>query len=162
MSTTTRTYAKIVPSRRALIIGLIAFLSIAVAAGYIWIMTDQAIAPPMDSLSLVTTFHNAINSDDVAAMLALFADDATVTDNGLVIEGRKDIRNWVLHSQRMAGLRLTMLNSEIDGEKITWLDTAHNGPEVEHGLYLMHWEATIREGKIQSLAAMPRYWPDQK
>jgi len=94
--------------------------------------------------------------------LALFADDATVTDNGLVIEGRKDIRNWVLHSQRMAGLRLTMLNTEIDGEKITWLDTAHNGPEVEHGLYLMQWEATIREGKIQSLAAMPRYWPDQK
>jgi len=86
----------------------------------------------------------------------------TVSYNGSVIEGAELIRDWALHSQRMSGLRLTLLNSETDGEKITWLDTAHNGPEAGHRLYLMQWEATIREGKIQSLAAMPRYWPDQK
>ena len=162
MSITTRTYAKIAPSHRALIIGLIAFLSIAVAAGYIWIMTDQVIAPPMDSLSLVTTFHNAINSDDVDAMLALFADDATVNDNGSVIEGKEDIRNWILYSQRMAGLRLSMLKPELGGEKVIWLDEAYQEHETGRGSYLLKWEAIIRDGKIQSLAAMPRYWPDLK
>jgi hypothetical protein len=64
-------------------------------------------APPMDPLSLVTTFHNAINSDDVDAVLALFADDATVNDNGSVIEGKELIRDGALHSQRTAGTRRT-------------------------------------------------------
>jgi hypothetical protein len=119
-------------------------------------------APPMDPLSLVTTFHNAINSDDIDAVLALFAEDAVVIDNGSVIEGKELIRAWALHSQRVAELRLTMLNSEMDGDKITWLDEAYKEQETGHGSYLLKWEATIREGKIQSLAAMPRYRPDLK
>ena len=119
-------------------------------------------APPMDPSSMVDVFHQTINSDDVDALLVLFADDAVVIDNGSVIEGKELIRDWALNSQRMTGLRLTLLNSEMDGETITWLDTAHNGVEVEQFPYIMKWEATIREGKIQSLAAMPRYWPDQK
>jgi len=119
-------------------------------------------APPMDPLSLVTTFHNAINSDDVDAVLALFAEDAVVIDNGSVIEGKEPIRDWALYSQRMAGLRLTMLNSEIDGEKVIWLDEAYQEHETGRGSYLLKWEAIIRDGKIQSLAAMPRYWPDLK
>jgi len=119
-------------------------------------------APSVDPLSMVNTFHDAINSDDIDAALALFADDAVVIDNGSVIEGKEQIRDWALLSQRMAGLRLTMLNSEMDGEKVIWLDTAQNGLEVEHVIYLLRWEAIIRDGKIQSLAAMPRYRPDLK
>ena len=119
-------------------------------------------APPMDPLSLVTTFHNAINSDDVDAVLALFAEDAVVIDNGSVIEGKELIRDGALHSQRMAGLRLTMLKSELDGEKVIWLDEAHKEQETGHSSYLLQWETIIREGKIQSLAALPRYRPDLK
>lgn len=119
-------------------------------------------APPMDPVSLVTTFHNAINSDDVEAVLALFADDATVNDNGDVIEGQEEIRNWILCSERMAGLRLTLVHSEQNEENIIWLDTAHNEPEVQNRYYILRWEATIREGEIQSLAAMPKYRPDLK
>ncbi len=48
-----------------------------------------------DPLELVNTFHSAVNSDNVDAMLALFADDATVNDNGSVIIGKEEIRNWV-------------------------------------------------------------------
>jgi len=163
MSTTTRTYAKIVPSRRALAIALIAFLIIAVTAGYIWIMTDQVIAPPMDPLSMVDAFHYAVNSEDVDAVLALFADDAFVTDNGLVILGRDEIRMWLMHSQRMAGTRLIMLKSELVGEKVIWFDESYKQQETYyHGSYLLKWEAIIQDGKIQSLAAIPRYWPDLK
>jgi hypothetical protein len=46
MSTTINSYPKVIPSRRTLIIVVIAFVSIALAAGFIWIMTDQTIAPP--------------------------------------------------------------------------------------------------------------------
>jgi len=59
----------------------------------------------IDPLSMVTTFHNAINSDDVDAVLAMFAEDAIVIDNGSVIEGKELIRAWALHSRRMAGTR---------------------------------------------------------
>ena len=72
-----------------------------------------------DSLKMVDAFHSAINSDNVDAVLALFADDATVTDAGAGIAGKEEIRNWVLYSQRMAGLRLTMLHSEMHGDKVT-------------------------------------------
>jgi hypothetical protein len=119
-------------------------------------------APPMDALSMVDVFHQTINSDDVDALLVLFADDAVVMDNGSVIEGKEDIRNWILYSQRMVGLRLALFHSEQDQENIIWLDKAHNGPEVQNRYYILRWEALIRDGKIQSLAAMPRYWPDLK
>ena len=119
-------------------------------------------APPMDALSMVDAFHQTINSDDVDALLVLFSDDAVVIDNGSVIEGMELIRDWALHSQRMSGLRLTILKSELDGEKVIWLDEAYQEHETGHGSYLLKWEAIIRDGKIQSLAAMPRYWPDLK
>jgi hypothetical protein len=119
-------------------------------------------APPMDPLSLVDVFHQTINSDNADALLVLFADEAVVIDNGSVIEGKELIRDWALHSQRMAGLRLTMLKSELDGEKVIWLDGANKEQETGHSSYLLQWEAIIREGKIQSLAAMPRYRPDLK
>ena len=132
---------------------LVGCISLALIARY---------APPMDPLSVVDAFHYAINSDDIDALLMLFADNAVVIDNGSMIEGTEEIRNWVLYSQRTAGLRLIMLNSEIDGETIIWLDTAHNRVEVEQFSYIMQWEATIHEGKIQSLVTMRRYRPDLK
>ena len=38
-------------------------------------------APPMDPLPMVDAFHYAINSNDIDALLVLFADDAVVIDN---------------------------------------------------------------------------------
>lgn len=114
----------------------------------------SAEAASLDSLSTVDTFHFAINGEDVDALLALFADDAIVVDGASVIQGKDQIRNWLLYSQRMAGLRLTKLNSAMNGEKISWLDIAHDGPSVEYRLYVLRWEALIREGKIHSLSAI--------
>lgn len=109
---------------------------------------------PLDSLSTVDIFHSAINSDDVDTTLALFADDAIVVDGQSVIQGKDEIRNWVLYSQRMAGLRLRKLNSAMNGEKISWLDIAHDGPKVQYQLYLLRWEALIQDGKIHYLTAI--------
>ena len=120
--------------------------------------TSSELAPvevaSLDSLSTVDTFHSAINSDNVDTVLALFADDAIVVDGESVIQGKDEIRNWLLYSQRMAGLRLTKLNSAMNGEKVSWLDIAHDGPNVEYRLYVLRWEALIQEGKIHSLTAI--------
>ena len=110
----------------------------------------------LDSLSTVDTFHSAINSDDVDTVLALFAGDAIVVDGESVIQGKDEIRNWLLYSQRMAGLRLKKLNSAMNGEKVIWLDIAHDGPNIEYRLYILRWEALIQEGKIHSLTAISR------
>ena len=115
-----------------------------------------------DPLEVVNHFHSAINSDDIDAVLALFADDAIVTDSAGVIEGVEEIRNWALYSQRMTGLRLTNIKSQVDGEKVFWLDTALNGPEIDNSSYVLRWEASIRDGKIQSLDVSPMYMPDRK
>ena len=110
----------------------------------------------LDSLSTVDTFHFAINSGDVDTALALFADDAIVVDGELVIQGKDEIRNWVLYSQRMAGLRLRKLNSAMNGEKVSWLDIAHDGPKIQYQLYLLRWDALIQDGKIYYLTARSR------
>jgi hypothetical protein len=116
-------------------------------------LASAEIASP-DSLSTIDTFHFAINSDDVDTVLTLFAEDAIVVDGASVIQGKDEIRNWLLYSQRMTGLRLTKLNATRDGEKVSWLDIAHDGPTVQYRLYVLRWEALIREGKIHSLSAI--------
>ena len=108
----------------------------------------------VDSLSTVDAFHSAINNEDVDTVLALFAEDAVVIDGESVMQGKDEIRNWVLYSQRMAGLRLTNLNSALNGEKVIWLDIAHDGPKVQYRLYILCWEALIQEGKIHYLTAI--------
>ena len=115
-----------------------------------------------DPLNVVSAFHSAINSNDVNALLDLFADDAVLIDNGSVIDGREKIRDWALNSPLIAGLRLTMLHAEMNGTKMIWLDTAHNRLEGQSRYYILRWEARIEDGKIQSLAVLPRYLPDGK
>ena len=46
MSMKIHTYLKVMPASRALVIGLILILAIAVTSGFVWIQTDQVIAPP--------------------------------------------------------------------------------------------------------------------
>ncbi|HEX5944222.1 MAG TPA: nuclear transport factor 2 family protein [Anaerolineales bacterium] len=116
-------------------------------------LASVEIASP-DSLSTIDTFHFAINSDDVDTALTLFAEDAIIIDGASVIQGKDEIRNWLLYSQRMTGLRLTKLNAAMDGEKVSWLDIAHDGPTVQYRLYVLRWEALIRQGKIHSLSAI--------
>jgi len=120
--------------------------------------TSSGLAPAkvatVDSLSTVDAFHSAINSEDVDTVLALFAENAVVIDGESVMQGKDEIRNWVLYSQRMAGLRLTNLNSALNGEKVIWLDIAHDGPKVQYRLYILRWEALIQEGKIYYLTAI--------
>ena len=115
-----------------------------------------------DPLEMVNGFHTAINNDDVDTILALFTDDATIYDSGSIIQGKDQIRNWAMHSERMAGLRLKLIHSQATDEKVFWYDIAHNGSEVEHSAYLLRWIAVIQKGKIQSLTVSLLPMPDGK
>jgi hypothetical protein len=130
----------------------------AIATSMLVACTGSELAPAdvasLDSLSTVNTFHSDINSDDVDTALALFADDAIVVDGESVVQGKDEIRNWVLYSQSMTGLRLRKLNSAMNGEKVSWLDIAHDGPKIQHQLYLLRWEALTQDGKVHYLSAI--------
>lgn len=156
-----------IPMRKLAIAALIPFLvggfaiSITVARQLLQVPFGQATSPA-DAQDVVDDLHAAINSNNVDQVLALFTDSATITDNKTVINGKGQIRNWVLNSDQMAGLQLKMFHSETDGEKLIWFDTAYNGPEGQSRFYILRWESVIAEGKIQSLVVMPRYMPDLK
>lgn len=156
-----------IPMRKSTIAALILFL----AGGFaVWIIISWPLlqfplgqAPSqVEPWEVVDDLHAAINSNNVDQALALFANSATITENKTAINGKSQIQNWVLYSKRMAGLHLKMFHSEMDGEKLIWLDTAYNGPEGQNRYYILRWEAVIIEGKIQSLVVMPRYMPDLK
>jgi hypothetical protein len=96
-----------------------------------------------DSLKMVDAFHTTGNSHNMDAVLALFTEDATITDSGFTVRGRDQIRKWILYSQRMAGLHLTLIHSQVAGEKVFWHDLAHGGPEIESISYVLRWMAVI-------------------
>lgn len=144
---------------------LLAVGGVALLITVVWplIHVSSGQAPSQAHLwEVVNDFHVAINSNNIDDVLALFTDSATITDNKSVINGRFQIRNWLLYSKRMARLHLRMFHSEMDGEKIIWLDTAYNGLEGQNRYYIVRWEAIIAEGKIQTLVLLPRYIPDMK
>ena len=115
-----------------------------------------------DPLEVVNAFHAVINSDNVDAVLALFAEDATVTDNRWVSGGKEEIRTWASYSQGAVRLRLEMIHSQVAGEKVFWHDLAHNEPGAEYGFYILKWRAIIQRGKIKSLTVLFLPMPDGK
>ena len=147
-------------AHRVLRIPLMELVIVALILLTIW--QDSQAPIYAESSETINTFHSAINSDDVDAVLALFAEDATVIDSGSVIHGRDEIRDWALHSQRMAGLHLRLIHSQVVGEKVFWNDLAHNGPEVQHLSYILRWMAIIQKGKIKSITVSLMPIPDGK
>ncbi len=156
-----------IPLRELVIVALILLAAggVAILRTVAWPLiqstSDQA-PSQVDQWEVVNDFHAAINSNDVDEVLTLFANSATIIDNRSLITGKDQIRNWVLSSKRMVGLRLKMFHSEMAGETIVWLDKAHNGPGGQNRYYTLRWEAVIVGGKIQSLVVIPRYMPDLK
>ncbi len=151
-----------VPMKKLAIVASILFV-VLVTVACSGIQFSLAQAPSQaDQWKIVNDFHVAINNNNVDDVLALFTDSATITDSKSLINNSDQIRNWVLHSNQMAGLHLNMFHSEMDGEKLIWLDTACNGLEGKSRYYILRWEAVIANGKIQSLVVLPRYMPDLK
>jgi hypothetical protein len=104
-----------------------------------------------DPLNLVDAFHTAANGHKVDALLALFTEDATISDRGSAFHGGNEIRNWASDFQYSAGLRLKTIHGLRNGQNIFWSDVAYNEATVQYDAYILQWIAILQAGKIQSL-----------
>ena len=120
--------------------------------------------PPIkaDPLNLVNEFHDAVNSGSLNAMLELFAEDATINDGELTFNGRDEIQDWAVHSPYMAGLHLTMISSQVAGERVFWRDLATNEQSAPVQPYILQWRAVTQNGKIKTLTVTVLPMPDRK
>jgi hypothetical protein len=116
----------------------------------------------LDTLNLVDAFHSAVNDENTDAVLALLSENATINDGGDIVQGRKEIRNWVLNSKYMAGLHIKLIESHVTGQKVFWQDLARNGTEAQARIYVLRWMADIQNGKINSLTVSSQPMPDGK
>jgi hypothetical protein len=156
-----------IPIRAGVIVALILLsvggVAMLITAAWPLVFVPSAQGPSQaDPWEVVNALHAAINGNNVDELLAMFSDNAEISDNESPIQGGSQIRDWALYSERMAGLHLKMFHSEMHGEKLIWLDKAYTGPEAQNRYFILRWEAVIAQGKIQSLVVTPRYLPDLK
>jgi hypothetical protein len=83
--------------------------------------------------------------------LALFADDATLTDRTQrVYRGRDEIRTYFQQlAARGRGLTLATVNVRVNGPEVTWIERP---PNQNAGGFEIGVDAIIRDGKIRSIA----------
>jgi ketosteroid isomerase-like protein len=114
-----------------------------------WARPAVAQAGPDPSV-VVNGFEQARNQRDVDATLALFADDATLTDRTQrVYRGRDEIRGYFQQlAARGRGLTLATVNVRVNGQQVSWTERppTQNGGGFEIGV-----DAVIRDGKIRSM-----------
>jgi hypothetical protein len=129
-----------------------------------WLIHMRSIQQPIqiDPLDLVNDFHDAVNDDNIHAMLALFAEDATIKDGEFNLNGRNEIQEWALHSSYITGVHLTMISSQVTGEKIFWHDTVLSRSVAQQPSYMLQWMADLQKGKIETLTVSPLPMPDGK
>jgi len=78
---------------------------------------------------IVDRYFNAQNTDDIAALSACFADDATVLDEGGTIVGPERIGAWMAEARRKYGQVAEPLEtSERDGATIVKARVTGNFP----------------------------------
>lgn len=68
---------------------------------------------PVSIPSVAVEYFAAANAFDVDRTVALFADDASVTDEGQEIRGREAIREWVNHVMKAYAATATPESSDV-------------------------------------------------
>ena len=72
----------------------------------------------VDLPELINTYYRAKNRQDVAAMLACFAENAVVKDEGETFEGRAAIRGWMEETTARYGVTVAPSDIKNSGEKV--------------------------------------------
>lgn len=104
-------------------------------------------AAQADAGSVVEAFAAARNSQDVEAMLAVFADDAVVTDrSGKTYAGKADIRSFLL--LRNSRFRATTLAlHRVANNRVSWTERV----TTQVSTFEFTVEAVVEGGKIKAL-----------
>jgi SnoaL-like protein len=100
--------------------------------------------------------HDALR--DVEAIVAVFADDATVTDEGETRQGVAEIRAWQLGPASAYSYRTELRNTEQLGPD-RYLVTGRLSGNFPGGTADLTWDFTIAENKISRLVIAPKRAP---
>ncbi len=114
------------------------------------------VAAQADPATVVEAFAEAINSGDVDAAVALFAEDAVIDNPRRTFVGLAEIRDD-LQREVDNGLNITNVSVEVSGSSVTAIQEIRT-PRIEaFGIERIIRIATfeLRDGKIVSLAQMP-------
>ena len=100
--------------------------------------------------------HDALR--DVEAIVAVFADDATVTDEGETRQGVAEIRAWQLGPASAYSYRTELRNTEQLGPD-RYLVTGRLSGNFPGGTADLTWDFTIAGNKISRLVIAPKLVP---
>jgi len=95
---------------------------------------------------------------DVEAIVAVFADDATVTDEGETRQGVAEIRAWQLGPASAYSYRTELRNTEQLGPD-RYLVTGRLSGNFPGGTADLTWDFTIAGNKISRLVIAPKRVP---
>ena len=74
---------------------------------------------PIDLPQPLKDYFSAVNSQDIDAMLAPFAMEAMVKDEGATMNGRAAIRAWIEETTRKYGVSLSPEGIDRDGDRVS-------------------------------------------
>src|SRR5690242_17436607 len=110
------------------------------------VVAAQVNAQTSDPAAIVTAYEMARNRGDVDQAIALFADDATLTQRSTTFTGREEIRRY-LQNATGRGRFVVISNRKVNGTQLTWTERPAgqniNGIEVNV-------EAIVQDGKIKA------------
>jgi ketosteroid isomerase-like protein len=115
------------------------------------------LAQETDPMSVVNTWHDALNGYDIDAALSYLADGAVITivpplDGGSgVYSGKEEIRG-LYEGFVAANFSCALSDCQVDGETVTCIDSYTDDGLKAMGVDFIEgeWVATVRDGKIQS------------
>ena len=115
-------------------------------------VAPKALSSPEPGVRIRQEFLRAYNAKDVDAVVALYADDATLVSDGGTFKGRDEIRNWV-KSGLDQGSRLEAIEPSVEKSSGTLAyETGRTrrlvGSVVHLGQYLIVMEKIGGEWKI--------------
>ncbi|GGG68068.1 nuclear transport factor 2 family protein [Paenibacillus radicis (ex Gao et al. 2016)] len=97
----------------------------------------------------IANFVSASNAHQTDAMLAAFADDAVLTDDDRIFEGKAAIRKWSDDEYIGSRVSLTILDFSLEGEEAS-LRVEING-DYPNGPYIFNFSFRLENDHIKSL-----------
>jgi len=111
-------------------------------------VSAQAAQSANDPGGVITAYEMARNRGDLDQAVALFADDATLTQRSTTFTGRDEIRRY-LQNAAGRGRFVVISNRKVNGNQLQWVERPAgqniNGIEVAV-------EAIVQDGKIKALS----------
>lgn len=104
--------------------------------------------------AVIAGYLTAHQARDVDTAIAMYADDATVTDEGRTHTGHAEIRDWLANAASEYTYTVELTGTRrIDDDH--WIATHHLEGDFPGGVVDLNYDFTLRDGRIQHLTIAP-------